>query len=85
MVALAEELAAWTRDQITSRRLKGIQLLGPAPCPIERLRTKWRWHFLLRAESAPTLGTVLRYLNRTHEQRGSSLTIEIDRDPESLL
>ncbi len=82
---LALELAEWAHGLIEARSLAGLVLLGPAPCPIDRLRDRWRWHFLLKAQSARTLGSVLRFLADQHRQPSGGLRIEIDRDPESLL
>jgi primosomal protein N' (replication factor Y) len=80
----AEELADWLEGLLSERGLTGTDLLGPAPCPIDRLRDRWRWHLLLKSDDAAELGAVLRYLAR----RGpvpSGIRLEIDRDPEHLL
>jgi primosomal protein N' (replication factor Y) len=82
---LAGHLADWTRGLIRSRSLDGVDVVGPAPCPIDRLRGRWRWHFLLKSDEPRRLGSVLRYLAIYHGQPSGDLRIEIDRDPESLL
>ena len=82
---MAGMLADWARGLIRTRALFGLDVVGPAPCPIDRLRGRWRWHFLLKAEEARALGSVLRYLAEHHGQPSGDLRIEIDRDPESLL
>lgn len=41
---LAEELRARLRDRYAA----GSAVLGPAPCPVARLRGRWRWQILLR-------------------------------------
>ena len=85
VIDTAEEISEWTRALIRNRRLGGIEVIGPAPCPIDRLRRRWRWHFLLKADRAATLGGVLRFLGERRGQPGSGLRLEIDRDPEALL
>ncbi|MDE2944167.1 MAG: primosomal protein N' [Gemmatimonadota bacterium] len=85
VIDAAEELSEWTRRLIRGRRLVGIEVIGPAPCPIDRLRERWRWHFLIKADRAATLGGVLRFLGEQRGQPGSGLRLEIDRDPEALL
>ncbi|UCG76978.1 MAG: primosomal protein N' [Gemmatimonadota bacterium] len=82
---LSAELADWTRGLISSRSLDGVETLGPAPCPIDRLRGRWRWHFLLKSNDPRPLGSVLRFLAVHRGQPSGDLRIEIDRDPESLL
>ncbi|MGQ0538301.1 MAG: replication restart helicase PriA, partial [Gemmatimonadaceae bacterium] len=41
---LAAAAAQWIRRVIAARRLGSIELVGPAPCPVERLKQRWRWH-----------------------------------------
>jgi primosomal protein N' (replication factor Y) len=80
----AGHLTDWTRGLIDSRQLEDVRVLGPAPCPIDRLRSRWRWHFLIKADRPASLGPVLRQLARRHGLSGP-LRLEIDRDPEALL
>ncbi|MFW6202614.1 MAG: hypothetical protein ACOC8B_08545, partial [Gemmatimonadota bacterium] len=60
---------------------------GPAPCPIDRIRRRWRWHFLLRSTSPKGLEAACRALFEEHSpSRGrAELRIAIDRDPVALL
>ncbi len=81
----AAGLADRTRALVRDHRLKAIDVTGPAPCPIERLRGRWRWHLLLRADRAATLGGVLRHLGKSRGGLPSGTRIEIDRDPEAML
>ena len=85
VVSTADNIAAWTGALIRNHKLEGIEVIGPAPCPIDRLRNRWRWHFLLKADNSGTMGSVLRFLAHRHGQLGSGLRLEIDRDPETLL
>jgi primosomal protein N' (replication factor Y) (superfamily II helicase) len=61
-----------------------IRKLGPALCPLGRLRGKWRWHLLLKAQSAEELRASLRkaFSLLTSSER-SGITVDID--PLSLL
>jgi primosomal protein N' (replication factor Y) (superfamily II helicase) len=38
----------------------GVEVLGPAPCPLERLQGRFRWHILLRAARVQDLQSVVR-------------------------
>ncbi|MFQ5680140.1 MAG: primosomal protein N' [Gemmatimonadota bacterium] len=81
----AIDLAEWTRGLLRDRELGGIEVVGPAPCPIERLRGRWRWHFLLKADAAGTLGSVLRYVADRQGVVTGRMRLEVDRDPEALM
>jgi primosomal protein N' (replication factor Y) len=78
----AAELADWCHALCRTHDLP-ITVLGPAPCPLAKLKDRWRWHVLLKGP-AESLGRVVRYaagrLPRSHGAR-----IVIDRDPVSLL
>ena len=43
----AQAAARWVRAHVVSG--VSVDLIGPAPSPIERLHGRWRWHFLLRS------------------------------------
>ena len=59
-------------------------MIGPAPCPVERVKQRWRWHVLIKAERAGELGRVARYLvERFPVEGGYRMTV--DRDPVQLL
>jgi primosomal protein N' (replication factor Y) (superfamily II helicase) len=79
--------AEWVRGLLESRRVRGVELVGPAPCPIDRIRARWRWHFLLRSPSAKVLGQVARYFFLKYRLPGNKadLRLILDRDPVQLL
>lgn len=86
-VAVADaalELATWTRALVEDRGL-ALDVVGPAPCPIDRVRERWRWHFLLKGDGPTELGSALRYLATRRGQLPGKMRLEIDRDPEALL
>ena len=77
----AEEAAAWVERRL---RRTPVELIGPAPAPIERLQDRWRWHFLLRSRSASALGSLTRAFAESFRPR-SVARVLIDRDPMALL
>jgi primosomal protein N' (replication factor Y) (superfamily II helicase) len=77
---LAEKVAAWLR-RAAAERLEGmLTVLGPAPCPLMRLKGKWRWHVLTKSAEPHVLGRVVRaWRAKAHR------AVTVDRDPVSLL
>lgn len=65
-------------------RGKAIRVLGPAPCPIERIKGLERWHFLFKANKVKDLSEILRNAQRQCK-RSSSVRWSVDIDPQSLL
>ena len=87
VVRAADEAAAVARAFIAEGMAPGVEIMGPAPCPVDRIRGRWRWHFLLRSDSPSALGSVLRRLHEFGETLSGkgSLRLALDRDPVSLL
>jgi primosomal protein N' (replication factor Y) len=83
----ALRMAEWVRALLDSRGIAEVSTVGPAPCPIDRIRGRWRWHLILRSTSAKCLGQVSRALLERFELGGgkADLRLAIDRDPVALL
>jgi primosomal protein N' (replication factor Y) len=83
----AEAAAGWSRDLFRTRHGNAVRVTGPAPCPIEKVRGRWRWHFLLRSAERGPLGAACRDLQHGYELRAgrADLRLVIDRDPVTLL
>ncbi len=81
----AADVADWMRGLVTAQELP-LDVLGPAPAPLARIKARWRWHILLRAIDRRVLGRVLQYAAKRapHVSRGK-VRVVFDRDPVSLL
>jgi primosomal protein N' (replication factor Y) (superfamily II helicase) len=83
---LAERGAEWVRRLLARLPDGAVALVGPAPCPIERIKQRWRWHFLLKAEHPAELTRVLKYFaERFPVPKTGGLRVAVDRDPVALL
>ncbi|MBI4409549.1 MAG: primosomal protein N' [Gemmatimonadetes bacterium] len=83
----AESAAAWITDVLRDHGVRDVVLTGPAPCPIDRIRGRWRWHFLLRSHRPAPLGRAARQLLVRNPLRpgAAELRLALDRDPVALL
>jgi primosomal protein N' (replication factor Y) len=83
---LATRATAWLQRLKNARPESGIVIVGPAPCPIDRIKNRWRWHVLLKADHPGELTRVLRFfLERFQIPKTRSLRVTVDRDPVALL
>jgi primosomal protein N' (replication factor Y) len=85
------EQAQELRSCLTPLR-QGMQLLGPASAPYERLKGKWRVHLLLKSsrEIDPTGGRIHQLVEdrvpkQWLEQSRQGVRLKIDVDPQFLL
>lgn len=78
--------AGWLRQLIASAPDLPVWVVGAAPCPIDRIKRRWRWHLLLKSDHAGSLTNVARYFFKRFEVPAAhDMRVVIDRDPVSLL
>jgi primosomal protein N' (replication factor Y) len=83
---VATAATAWLHALLRKRPMPGITIVGPAPCPVERIKNRWRWHVLIKAEHPNELTRLGRYfLERFPVPKGAELRVTFDRDPVALL
>jgi primosomal protein N' (replication factor Y) (superfamily II helicase) len=82
----AKDLAAKLRDiqARTPSYREQVEVLGPAPAPIEKLRNRYRWQLLLKGKQS---STVLEFAGQAQRfgTRGRHVRLHIDVDPYSML
>lgn len=79
----AAALADWC-EQIVARAGLPILVLGPAPCPVERINDRWRAHLILKGP-ADALGRWVRTVAPRLSRSRGGVRISVDRDPVGLL
>ncbi|MGQ9697875.1 MAG: hypothetical protein ACUVRO_07765, partial [Armatimonadota bacterium] len=60
-----------------------VQILGPAPAPIERLKGRYRWHVLVKAAGSRELSACLDVLDRLPNEVRAGIVVDVD--PVSVL
>ncbi len=80
----AAKAAADAFHIIQSKKLKGVEVMGPSECPIEKINSNYRYQLLLKGKSIIPLQAAARSLafDYSHNQ---NVYIEYDVDPVSLL
>ena len=87
----ALETAEWTRTLLRERverdrALRSVDVIGPAPCAIHRIKDRWRWHFFVRTTEAGALSRLCRYVAaRSPATARADVRLVVDRDPVALL
>ena len=81
----AQRLAGCCRQEKKMRGL-GVEILGPAPSPIERLNRNYRWQILLKAADLEELHQLCRQMQEARAELVSSgCRMIIDVDPENMM
>jgi primosomal protein N' (replication factor Y) (superfamily II helicase) len=76
------DMADMIREVVQKRSLD-IRVLGPAPCPVARLQSNYRFHFLLSAAELEPVRTLWREL-RPKLPTDRSVEYVVDVDPLNL-
>ncbi|MEK0430985.1 MAG: hypothetical protein RL139_789 [Gemmatimonadota bacterium] len=85
VAAFATRVTEWLAGAVARFDL-GVTVLGPAPCPIERIKTRYRWHVILKSNRPAPLTRLLRGLVEGVEvPAAGAMRLAVDRDPVALL
>ena len=83
-ISSAEELCArfnaWAKEHSAQ-----ISVLGPAPAPHQRLRGLYRWHILVKSNSASQLSRLASATHQWRKKEFSDSRIAVDVDPVEML
>jgi primosomal protein N' (replication factor Y) len=84
VAAEALRAAQWAREN-AQRASLDVSIVGPAPCPIERVKRRWRWHFYIRSHEGAALSRVGRGIAERFVPSSKDVRVVVDRDPVSML
>lgn len=84
--AVARQLAAFADwcERIVAKAGLPILVLGPAPCPIERIQGRWRHHLILKGPPQ-AIGRWVRAVAPRLGAARDGVRLSLDRDPVALL
>ena len=70
-------------ETFKSRRFPSVEIRGPVPAPLAKIRNKFRWHFLLRSEDVEALRELIQCA--VTETSPTNIDLVVDIDPISVL
>ncbi len=76
----AEQLAA-----LLMQATEQVELLGPSPCPLARLRGKSRYQLLIKASDRAPMRTLLKTIENFEKKLSKGVGLSIDVDPIDML
>jgi primosomal protein N' (replication factor Y) len=83
---LAIDAADKLRAMLGRKAGSDVEIVGPSKCPVERIKNRWRWHFMAKSKNSAQLTAVCHYIAEKLEVPSSGeMRVVVDRDPVSLL
>lgn len=70
--------------QRAAAKFRDIEILGPAPAPIQKLRNRYRWQLLLKGGQTNALLELAQHA-REHLPRARATRLHVDVDPYNML
>ena len=84
--AQVQSAAVKVADLCRTARAGGVEVLGPAPAPIDRIRDRYRWQLLLKGVESVSLHKVCeQIIEKQPSLAKGDVRIVIDVDPESMM
>lgn len=74
------EIAAYI-NEITDAKEEEISILGPAPCPLKRLRDRFRYQIIVKCENIMLLRSIGRFIINNKEKLAPKARVEVDINP----
>jgi primosomal protein N' (replication factor Y) len=87
-IKAAEEMGEWGRRLLKERPyIRGIEILGPSPAPLVKLKGKYRYQMLIKGKRANPLHRFAQELAEKTKKRwvGRGINLTIDVDPISVM
>jgi hypothetical protein len=72
---------AQTKEQI----LPDVEVLGPAPAVIARVKEQWRWHMLVKAFTPASFAAAMAAVGTVEDLATRTCRVTLDVDPSSLM
>jgi len=81
----AENLAAGARSYAAEKQIV-LEVLGPAPSPLEKIKDKYRWQILLKSPHSATFQVLGAYISdRRSSVAVGKVHIALDLDPDNMM
>ncbi len=75
------------KKQASAIKEQNLEVLGPSPCPIERINKYYRYHILIKSKNHGSMLRLVSYLYKVYKSYPNydKLKVEIDLDPTQIL
>jgi len=70
---------------VSREKLSSVEMLGPAPAPLSKLRNRYRWHIALLSPHVKYLRMLVASAKETHTAEQQKVSLKIDMDALDLL
>ena len=77
----AERAGEIARKLVTKLKPGAVEILGPSPCPVSKIRNRYRFQMLLKSTNAGLLRSFTRKLRKLMTNIAGDVRVSVDVDP----
>ena len=77
----AERAGEIARKLVTKLKPGAVQILGPSPCPVSKIRNRYRFQMLLKSTNAGLLRSFTRKFKKLMSNVAGDVRVSVDVDP----
>jgi primosomal protein N' (replication factor Y) len=78
-------IATFCRQTVKKEKLN-IEILGPAPAPLDKIKDNYRWQILLKARDTDQMHSLCVAIKEARQELvGRQCSLAIDVDPENMM
>jgi len=67
------------------RALPDVEVLGPAPAVIAKVKDRWRWHMLVKCFAPASFETAMAAIGTVEDLATHTCRVTLDVDPQSIM
>ena len=87
VTARAQGFSFKLRGKVSSEKHKGVEILGPAPAPLSKIKNQYRWQLLIKTSNVSMSGGLIRRILEEDNDSKTKKTVHIiaNVDPMNML
>ena len=87
VTARAQGFSFKLRGKVSSEKHKGVEILGPAPAPLSKIKNQYRWQLLIKTSNVTATGSLIRRILEEDNDSKTKKTVHViaNVDPMNML
>lgn len=87
VTARAQGFSFKLRGKVSSEKHKGVEILGPAPAPLTKIKNQYRWQLLIKTNNVTATGNLIRRILEEDNDSKTKKTVHViaNVDPMNML
>jgi len=87
VTAYAQNFSSILERKVKSRKQKSVEILGPAPAPLSKIKNQHRWQLLIKTKNITSASSLIRKIleEKKNAKKKEAVRITVNVDPMDML